>query len=136
MDRRAFTFSSLALAGLPSLGLASIDYEPGLVRSLLAEGKTVFLTYATGWCTTCAAQKRIMAALWNKNADYEANIVFVRIDYDLYGRAELAKQLDIPRRSTLVVLRGEVELGRNVAGTSRKSIKALFDIALEAALAT
>ena len=77
-----------------------------------------------------------MAALWNENADYEANIVFVRIDYDLYGRAELAKQLDIPRRSTLVVLRGEAELGRNVAGTSRKSIKALFDIALEAALAT
>jgi hypothetical protein len=33
----------------------------------------------------------------------------------------------IPRRSTLIVLRGEDELGRIVAGTSESQIKGLMD---------
>lgn len=33
----------------------------------------------------------------------------------------------IPRRSTLIVLRGDEELGRIVAGTSEAQIKGLMD---------
>jgi hypothetical protein len=41
--------------------------------------------------------------------------------------------MKIPRRSTLVVLRGNQELGRIVAQTGRDEIKALMDTALAAA---
>ena len=43
------------------------------------------------------------------------------------------KELNIPRRSTLVVLKGDKELGRVVAETGRDKIKALMDTALAAA---
>jgi hypothetical protein len=41
--------------------------------------------------------------------------------------------LNVPRRSTLVVLKGDQEPGRIVAGTAREDIKALMDLALQAA---
>ncbi len=43
--------------------------------------------------------------------------------------------MSIPRRSTLVVLQGDKELGRIVAQTGKAEIKALVDTALAAAAA-
>ena len=37
---------------------------------------------------------------------------------------------NIPRRSTLIVLRGSEELGRIVAGTRKSDIKTLMDLGL------
>ena len=48
-------------------------------------------------------------------------------------KGELSRMLNIPRRSTLVVLKGEQELGRLVAQTGKAEIKALMDTALGAA---
>ena len=77
----------------------------------------------------------MLARLLKENPAYGAKIEFVTIDYDQFGRGELAKELGIPRRSTLVALHGDQELGRIVAGTSSKQIKALLDTALSAAMA-
>ena len=135
MNRREFLLASSCLLATPAVALAAQAYEPGLVKQLLAEGKTVFVDYTTEWCTTCAAQKRTLARLLTENPAYDDKIEFVTIDYDQFGRGELAKELGIPRRSTLVVLHGDQELGRIVAGTSSKQIKALLDTALSAAMA-
>jgi len=136
MNRRHFLLLS-AVAALPSLARAgsAADYSPELLASELAAGKTVFLDFKASWCSTCAAQERAIEALKAENPDYAARISFINVDWDLWGEGELVASLNIPRRSTLVVLRGEVELGRIVAGTSREEIKALMDVALQAATA-
>ncbi len=54
------------------------------------------------------------------------------VDWDEYGDGELSRALQIPRRSTLVALKGNMEIGRIVAGTSEAEIKALFDAAVAA----
>ena len=135
MNRREFLLASSCLLATPAVALSAQAYEPGLVKQLLAKGKTVFVDYTTEWCTTCAAQKRTLSRLLTENPAYDEKIEFVTIDYDQFGRGELAKELGIPRRSTLVVLHGDQELGRIVAGTSSKQIKALLDTALSAAMA-
>ena len=56
------------------------------------------------------------------------------MDWDIHSRSKLSKELKIPRRSTLVVLSGDEELGRIVAGTSKSKIKELLDTALTAAM--
>lgn len=133
MNRRDFLIASAAL--LPSAALAGADYTPGLVKSELAAGKTVFLDFKASWCSTCAAQERVINALKAENPAYEQAISFIDVDWDKYGRSDLTKSLKIPRRSTLVVLKGDQELGRIVAGTGTDAIKSLMDTALGAATA-
>lgn len=136
MNRRTFlTLTSAALVSPAALHAATASYTPGLVQKALAEGKTVFLDFKAEWCSTCARQERVINALKAENPAYDANVLFVNVDWDKYGRSDLAQSLNIPRRSTLVVLKGNKELGRIVAGTSKGDIKALMDTALEAATA-
>ncbi len=138
MDRRNFLALSAAASAafaLPASAGQTLDYTPGLVDAQLAAGKTVMLDFAASWCSTCAAQERVIGALKSENAAYEANNVFIRVDWDAFRRAEITLRLAIPRRSTLVVLKGDAELGRIVAGTGRAQIKQLMDSALSAATA-
>ncbi|WP_305972495.1 MULTISPECIES: thioredoxin family protein [unclassified Mameliella] len=137
MDRRRFlTLTAGSALALPlAAHAAPLAYKPGLVTKHLDKGETVFLDFKASWCSTCAAQERVINALKSENPDYEAQITFIDVDWDEYGRSELVRSLKIPRRSTLVVLKGEAELGRIVAQTSRASIKGLMDTALSAAMA-
>ena len=137
MKRRSFLAASAgALALLPFKSAAApVQYTNGLVRSELAAGKTVFVDFTASWCSTCASQKRTIAALKAENPAYEQNVTFIDVDWDTYGNGKLSKSLNIPRRSTLVVLRGDAELGRIAAGTRKADIKALMDVALKAATA-
>ena len=139
MDRRSFVTSLAATTAAttagPALAFVGTAYKPGLVDKELAAGKTVFVDFYTDWCSTCRAQGKRISKLMGENPAYEANISFVKVDWDQYSNSDLAKRLNIPRRSTLVVLKGDQELGRIVAGTSEADIKALMDTALSAAVA-
>lgn len=134
MNRRTFLVSTAALALLP-LALHATEpllYTPGSAEAAMDEGKIVLLDFWASWCSTCAAQERVLAALKAENPTYEEKIVFYKVDWDLYAKDSLAKDLRIPRRSTLVLLKGRKELGRIVAGTSKADIQALLDLALTA----
>lgn len=136
MDRRHFLTLTAAASALPFTAMAApLDYTPGLVTKHLDKGETVFLDFKAVWCSTCAAQERVIHALKADNPTYEQHITFINVDWDAYSNAKLTKSLRIPRRSTLVVLKGKNELGRIVAQTSRTSIKGLMDTALSAAMA-
>ncbi|MDV4144570.1 thioredoxin family protein [Shimia sp. FJ5] len=136
MKRRDFLALSAATLALPRAALASATaYTPGLVDERLAAGETVFLDFKASWCGTCKAQEKVINALKAEDPAYEANITFINVDWDDYAKDDLTRRLQIPRRSTLVVLRGDEELGRVVAETSRDGIKALMDTALKAAMA-
>lgn len=133
LRRTLLTAFVLLLAGvaLPTLaGAGSVDFKPGLIKSALAEGKTVFVDYAAVWCTTCKRQERVIAKLRSENPAYDSAMTFVRVDWDTYQSAEVRTSRKIPRRSTLLLLKGDDELGRIVAGTSEAQIKALMDKAL------
>ncbi|MBG6208547.1 thiol-disulfide isomerase/thioredoxin [Labrenzia sp. EL_126] len=138
MNRRRFlaTTAGAALTAvmLPATARAggTLDYSPGLIQKHLADGKTVFVDYAASWCGTCARQERVINALRSENPAYDQALVFVRVDWDDYSSHEVTKSRKIPRRSTLIVLKGDQELGRVVAGTSEKQIKSLLDVGLQA----
>lgn len=136
MKRRDFIAAGTATLLLPAVLRAEpVDYTPGVVNDALAAGQTVFLDFKASWCTTCAAQEKVLKKLKAENPDYEANITFVNIDWDTYGRSTFSQRMNIPRRSTLVVLKGDAEVGRLVAETREERIKALLDAALNAATA-
>ncbi len=132
MNRRKFmslTGAALALP-VPAFAASSLPYSVGLVDGLLADGKIVFIDFFTTWCTTCRAQGRAINSLRTLNPVYDEKLTFVKVDWDVYSNSKLAKRLAIPRRSTLVVLYGDAEIGRIVADTRKSKIRALMDLAI------
>ena len=61
------------------------------------------------------------------NQNYNKSIKFVLIDWDDYGNHSITESRDIPRRSTLVLIRNGEEKGRLVAETDAEEIKMLLD---------
>lgn len=133
MNRRHFiATAAAATVVLPAASHAAdyVSYAPGVIEKALAEGQTVFVDYSASWCGTCKRQGRVIDALRAANPIYDDAMTFVKVDWDTYGKHEVTKSRNIPRRSTLLVLRGDAELGRVVAGTSESDIKALLDTGL------
>ncbi|MEJ6500729.1 MAG: thioredoxin family protein [Rhodobacterales bacterium] len=135
MKRRDFMALAGAVVLVPVGAIAGetegyTRYRPGVVADLLADGKTVFVDFYTDWCSTCRAQERAINALRLENPAYNDAMVFVKVDWDVYYGSAIAYDYKIPRRSTLLVLRGDQELGRNVADASKASIKSLMDLGL------
>lgn len=136
LNRRHFLFSSAALltfaaSGGVSLAASWVNYKDGYVKKALSQGKTLFVDYAADWCGTCKRQERVIKELRAENPDFN-KMVFVRVDWDDFRTAPIATEYKIPRRSTLLVLKGSQELGRIVAGTSKSDIEALMKKGLAA----
>jgi len=135
MKRRHFIAIASAIALAPMAVFAAeatLDYTPGLLKQNLAAGETVMLDYSASWCSTCKAQERVITRLRQTNPGYDKNIVFIKVDWDTYARKPISTKYKIPRRSTLVMLKGDKELGRIVAGTAKGQIKALLDLGVPA----
>ncbi|WP_297112409.1 thioredoxin family protein [uncultured Devosia sp.] len=120
------SISALAVGG--GFALEFIDYTGSELEGLAASGKPYVINFHATWCPTCAAQQRVLDALQSESTAYAA-IPILRVDWDSYGNSELARGLAIPRRSTLVLMQGNKELGRLVAETRKAQIAALLDLA-------
>ena len=62
---------------------------------------------------------------------YNKSITFVLIDWDTYKTHDVTTSRSIPRRSTMVLIKGGKEVKRLVAETSEQKIKALLDSAIK-----
>lgn len=129
MKRRAFLGLAGASTLLPATAFAEgfIEYTPGAIQSALAAGETVFVDYSAVWCSTCHVQERVINGLRDQNPAYDQAMTFIKVDWDNFGRHDVATSRRVPRRSTLIVLRGDEELGRIIAGTAESQIQALMD---------
>ena len=70
-----------------------------------------------------------MSALIDGNPEYRA-VTVMRVDWTTHGDSDIVRELDVRRRSTLVMFSGGREVGRVIAKTSRGDIEALFKAAL------
>lgn len=134
MKRRLFILFLMSFLLTPVLAQAqnkTLEYEPGLLKQQLAAGKTVFVDYYTNWCGTCKRQARVIEQLRTANPAYNQKMVFMAVNWSVYEDHSVSTSRNIPRRSTLIVLRGNKELGRIVAGTSKTAIKSLMDKGLK-----
>ena len=128
MNRRTFisVLTGLVLMSGMSFANESIVYTPGLIKERLSAGETLFVDYSATWCSTCNRQEKILTKIRENNSAYDEKMTFVKIDWDTYKDHEVTSSRNIPRRSTLLVLRGNEEIGRIIAGTDPKEIELLM----------
>ena len=128
MNRRTFISVLTGLLFMSGMQFAneSIIYTPGLIKERLSKGETLFVDYSATWCSTCKRQEKILTEIRKKNSSYDEKMTFIKIDWDTFKDHEVTSSRNIPRRSTLLVLRGSKEIGRIIAGTDSKEIEALM----------
>ena len=76
-------------------------------------------------------QKSVLKKLRASYPQYDKSIIFVLIDWDTFNSHAVTTSRNIPRRSTLVLVKGGTEFSRLVAQTSEQKIKALLDNGLK-----
>jgi len=135
LTKRRFVFGAAlgALAalsiGMPHIAEArTVAFSEASYKRLLASGKPFMLGVHASWCSTCARQKRVINALKQTGNPYKG-VTIVEMDWDKNRGSALAKQLNIPRRSTLIMYNNGKEVDRIVAATGKSRIKRLIDAA-------
>ncbi|MCD7060558.1 thioredoxin family protein [Pelagibacterium xiamenense] len=125
--RRTVMGLLLMLVSLPAMAQEVVHevYSEALVEELDASGQPYILDFYASWCVTCAAQQRVIGALQAENEAYR-EVTVVQVDWDTHREGPLVAELGIPRRSTLVLMRGGEEIMRLVADTRRDAIEGLF----------
>lgn len=136
MNRRTLLKAGL---GLATLALGPVQrafaaynptpYSPEVFQAALDSGEPFLLGFHASWCSTCRTQERAVSALMDANETYAA-VKVIAVDWDEHGRSAFAKDLRIPRRSTLVMFSGGKEVGRLIAQTNKDAIEELFKAAV------
>ena len=108
--------TTLALAGEPK----AFDQEAFMKAR--AEGKTVAIAFHADWCAVCKKQAAVIPLVLKE--DKFQKVVAFTADYD--KEKELKEQLKVSGQSTLVVFKGEREVGREQGITAAAAIENLL----------
>ena len=85
------------------------------------EGKPILVNISATWCPTCAAQKPILAQIFNEPAFKD--LVVYHVDFD--SQKDVVRAMGAQMQSTLIAYNGNKETGRSTGDTNAGSIKAL-----------
>lgn len=107
-------------------GSLAADYTPAAFEAAQKAGKPILVHITAPWCTTCAAQKPILAKL---EADPKfRDLQVFNIDFD--SRKDVVKQFGATMQSTLITFKGTKETGRSAGETKPEAISALLEKAI------
>ncbi|MGA0530723.1 thioredoxin family protein [Hansschlegelia sp. KR7-227] len=125
--RMLFAFVAAAvLAAGPAR--ASQPFDPAAFAAAKAAGGIVVVHVAAPWCPICRAQKPILAKLAAQPRFGDPAIFEIDFDNDKPSVRSVGARL----QSTLIVYKGEREVGRTVGDREEGWIEELFEKALAA----
>lgn len=123
----SFLVKGLLLTSLlvPGLAAHAGDWKPYsdlAFKEAQSNGKSIALDFHASWCPTCKKQKAVLEDL-SKEKEFDSMVGLV-VDYD--NSEELKKKLNVKKQSTLIVFKGDKEMGRALGITDKEEIKSLL----------
>ena len=126
-SRRTLVALALALPVASILpAIAASKYSPAVLAEAQKSGKPILVDVTAPWCPTCKVQKVVLKEL-DKQARFKN---FVRIEVDFDTQKDALKALKATTQSTLIVYKGDKEVGRLAGETRKEAIEALLAKAL------
>lgn len=128
-SRRSFLTAlsfALACASSPAAFAAELPFTQAAFTAAQQAGKPIIIHVYAPWCPTCRAQEPILQEL---EADPKfSGAASFRVDFD--AQKDAVKALRARNQSTIIVFKGDKEVGRSVGETEAKAISTLLDKAL------
>ena len=115
-----------AALAVPAYALQMTKFTPAALADAQKAGKAVLVEISAPWCPTCKAQKPILDKLLSSDK-YKS---FVTLDVDFDSQKTDVAALKATMQSTLIVYKGDKEVGRSAGDTNAASIEALLAKAL------
>ena len=123
---RPLLATALLLSSALAQALTLAPYSAQALAKAQQAGEPVALHFHATWCTTCAAQTKVLKAM---QADAKSpNITVLVADYD--KEVALKKQLKVQQQSTLIVYKGATEKARGSGETQAEALTMLLQSAL------
>ena len=126
--RSALGLALISMSVLTSAALAGekATFDKAAFEAAQRAGKPILVEIAASWCPTCKAQAPILGAL--RGEPRFKDLVTITVDFD--SQKPVVNSFKAQMQSTLIVFRGDKEVGRLVGDTRRESIEALLTKAL------
>lgn len=126
ISRRHLAILAIALPAAFALPALAAKFSPADLMAAQKTGKPVLVEITAPWCPTCKAQKAVLSDA--SMADRLKS--FVRLEVDFDSQKDDVKALKATMQSTLIVFKGDKEMGRIVGDAKKESIEALLAKAL------
>lgn len=126
MLRTAVAAIAIVIASGFAGAFAATPYSEAAFKAAQASGAPILVEIHANWCSTCKAQAPIISELTAQ--EKFKNVKVFRIDFD--SQKSDVQKLRAQSQSTLIMFKGQSEVGRSVGDTRRGSIAALFDKSL------
>ena len=114
------------VASVPALALQMSKFSAVALAEAQKAGKPVLVEITAPWCPTCKVQKPILDRLLSSDKFKS----FVTLDMDFDSQKDDLKALKAQMQSTLIVFKGDKEVGRSAGDTNAATIEALLAKAL------
>ena len=108
------------------LAAETAPYTDAAFAAAQSTGKPILIDISAPWCPTCRAQKPILSEL-SKQPKF-TDLMILDVDFD--HQKDVVRSFGAQLQSTLIVFKGEREVGRSVGDTERASIAELLDKAI------
>lgn len=117
-----------ALLGCSAFTAEALEIQPYTPAALAAAQKAdkpIALHFRADWCPTCRAQDKVLETL---KAEPGLPITVLSANYDT--EKDLKQRFTIRAQSTLVMLRGQKEVGRSIGETTATGLRNALKSAL------
>ncbi len=123
VGRAIFAFAFLCLGASLAAAVEKESFTQVAFEAAERAGKPILVDVAAPWCPTCRAQAPILDQLVSE-PKFKDFLVFV-VDFD--SQKDALHLFGVQQQSTLIVFKGDSEVGRSVGDTGKPSIEALLD---------
>ncbi|MBN8980585.1 MAG: thioredoxin family protein [Rhizobiales bacterium] len=103
---------------------AGQPYDSNAFEKAQAGGKSILIDVTAPWCPTCTRQRPIIQSLESSNP----KLVVFDVDFDT--SKDVLRRFRVQSQSTLILFKGNVEVGRSTGDTNATTITSLVDKAL------
>ncbi|MBL8807562.1 MAG: thioredoxin family protein [Rhodospirillales bacterium] len=127
LTRRILLGSLAALPFMrPALAAPARPFVIGEFKAAQAADKAILVDITASWCPVCRRQKPILSRLLAEPRFRD--MAAFEVDFD--AQKDIVGMMNTRMQSTLIVFRGDDEMGRTVGDTNPTSIEALLAMAL------